>query len=259
MKKILALLISGGLVFASGMAMAESHEGESDEANVATPIEMYACKYNEGKGRDDVRKVHKQWNAWADKQGMNDYSAWHLDPYYTSPQQEFDAIWLGGSSKAKAMGAAQDKWLAGGGKVQEAFNEVITCDTHAAYAVLQMKKPPKRDNPSNVVITFSDCTMSEGVTFDDLYMPLKEWGEYKGANGSTAGMWVFFPAFGGGGEKFDFKWATAYQNLEDMGADWDQFSESGWQKANELFPGTIDCDSARAYLATNVRMAEDSE
>ncbi len=87
-----------------------------------------------------------------------------------------------------------------------------------------------------------------------------EWGKYKGDNGSTAGMWVFFPSFGGGGEEFDFKWVTAHQNLEDMGADWDQFSESGWEKANELFRGKLDCDSSRTYLATNRRMAaEDDE
>ena len=101
--------------------------------------------------------------------------------------------------------------------------------------------------------------MSDGVTFDDLYMPLIEWGKYKGENGSTAGMWVFFAAYGGGGEEFDFKWVTAHQNLEDMGADWDQYSEAGWQKGNELFAGKLSCDSSRTYLVTSRRMAEDDE
>ena len=70
---------------------------------------------------------------------------------------------------------------------------------------------------------------------------------------------MFFPAFGGGGEEFEFKWVTAHQNLEDMGADWDHFNESGWEKANELFRGKLLCDSSRAYIATNQRMAKDED
>lgn len=166
---------------------------------------------------------------------------------------------LAARKKLKRWGRIQDNWVATGGKAQDAFNEAISCDTHAGYAVLQMKAPPKRDNPSNVVISFSDCDMAGDATFDDMYPAMIEWGKYKGDNGSTAGMWVFFPAYGGGGEDFAFKWVTAYQNLEDLGSDWDQYSESGWQKGNELFAGKLDCDSARTYLATNRRMAKDDD
>ena len=260
MKKLLTAIVSCGLLLSAGIAVADEHAGEADEANVATPVEMFACKYNEGKGPADLDAATKNWNAWADKNGVDDYSAWTLVPYYSGPEQDFDVLWLGGSDNAKTLGRVQDTWLATGSKEAEGFAEVVTCDGHAAYAVLRIKKPPKRDNPSNVVISFSDCNTAEGVTFDDLYLSLIEWGKYKGENGSTGGMWVFFPSFGGGGEEFDFKWVTAHQNLEDMGADWDQFSESGWKKANELFAGKLQCDSSRAYLATNRRMAaEDDE
>ena len=90
-------------------------------------------------------------------------------------------------------------------------------------------------------------------------MPMIEWGKYMGENGSKAGMWVFLAAYGGGGEEFDFKWVEAHQNLEDLGTDWDHFSEGGWEKGNELFAGKVSCDSARAYLTTSVRMAEGDE
>ena len=260
MKKLITALASCTLLLLAGIGIADEHEGEADEANVATPLEMFACTYNEGKGPADLDAATKKWNAWADKNGVDDYSAWTLVPYYSGPEQEFDVLWLGGSENAKTMGRVQDMWLATGSKEAEGFAEAITCDSHGAYAVLRMKTPPKRDNPSNVVISFSDCNTAEGVSFDDMYMPLKEWGEYKGEHGSTAGMWVFFAAYGGGGEEFDFKWVTAHQNLEDMGADWDQYSKSGWEKANELFAGKVQCDSSRTYLATNRRTAaEDDE
>ena len=255
MKRLVTALVSCSLMLSGGAGIADEHEGEANEANVATPVEMFVCKYNEGKGPADLDAAAKNWNAWADKNGVDDYSAWTLVPYYSGPEQDFDVLWLGGSDNARTLGRVQDTWLATGSKEAQGFAEVISCDMHAAYAVLRMKKPPKRDNPSNVVISFSDCNTSEGVTFDDLYVPLTEWGKYKGDNGSTAGMWVFFPSYGGGGEEFDFKWVTAHQNLEDMGADWDQFSQSGWQKAGELFAGKLQCDSSRTYLATNRRMA----
>ncbi len=259
MKRTITALVAGGLALSFGTILADGHEGGEGEPNVAAPVETFACKYNEGKGPADLDKAVDSFNKWADKQGIEDYSAWTLVPYYFSPNQEFDVLWLGASPKAQSLGKIQDAWLATGGKEQEAFADVITCDGHGAFAALQVKQPPEREDPSQIVVAFSDCNIADGVTFDDLYDPLMEWGKYKGEHGSTAGMWVFFPAFGGGGEEFDFKWVTAHQNLADMGADWDQYSESGWEKGNALFAGKVDCDSGRAYISTNRRMAKSDD
>lgn len=259
MKKKLTVLVSCGLALSLGVGVADEHEGDAMEPNVATAIEMYACKYNEGKGAADLEAPIKKFNAWADKKGIKNYSVWTLVPYYAGSEQDFDVLWLGGSEKASALGRVQDMWLSTGSKEQEGFNDVVTCDSHGGYSVLQMKEPPERKNPSSVVISFSDCNTAEGTTFDDLYMPLIEWGKYMGEHGSTAGMWVFFPTYGGGGEEFDFKYVDAFQNLEDLGADWDHMNESGWQKANELFAGKVHCDSSRSYIATNRRRAADDE
>jgi len=259
MRKLLTGLVSGGLLFAMGIVVADEHEGDAAEPNVATPVETFSCKFNEGKGQADLDVAIKKWNAWADKEGIDDYSAWTLTSYYSGPDQDFDVLWLGGSEKAKTLGRIQDTWLGSGGKAAEAFDEAISCNAHGNFAVLQMKAPPKRDDPSNIVISFSDCNVEDGASFGDLYEPIIEWGKYRGDNGSTAGMWVFFPAYGGGGEEFDFKFVSAYQNLEDQGADYDQYNEGGWQKGEELFAGKLNCDSSRVYLATNQRMAKDDD
>ncbi len=86
-----------------------------------------------------------------------------------------------------------------------------------------------------------------------------DWAKYRDGHGSTAGQWVLFPWYGGGGEEFDFKYVQAWQNLADQGADYDQINEGGWEKVNELFRGMLACDANRVYLATNVRMAEDND
>lgn len=259
MKKILIMLAFGGLVCiaGAGSALADSHvEGE---LKPASPLELFACTYNEGKGPADLDQAAAAWNAWADKHDLNGYSAWTLVPYYSGPEQEFDALWIGGSSKAATLGAAQDLWLATGSKEMQGFNDVWTCDAHANYATLQFKKPPERENPNNAVVSFTDCNMAEGVVFDDLVPSLMEWAAYREGHGSTSGMWVLFPAYGGGGEAFDFKFVAAWQNLAEQGADYDQYNESGWKKGNELFQGKVSCDSSRVYLATNRRMAESGD
>jgi hypothetical protein len=260
MKSVLTTIVSAGLMLCFGSVFADSHDGDEGEANVASPMEMFACSYNDGKGPADLDAATKKWNAWADKQGISDYSAWTLVPYYSSSEQDFDVLWFGAADKAQVLGKVQDSWIATGAKEAEGFAEVITCDTHAAYSVLMMKQPPERDGDSgDLVVTFSDCNTAEGVSFDDLYNPMIEWGKYGAENESKAGHWVFFPAYGGGKETFDFKWVEAYENLEDLGADWDQFNESGWQKANELFQGKLSCDSSRAYLATSRRQASSDD
>lgn len=259
MRKYLFALSAAGLLLSAGTGIADEHKGGAEEANVASPMEIFTCKYNPGQDRSDLDAAIEQWNKWGDKAGISDYSAWILAPYYSGPEQDFDVIWLGGSAKAKDMGRAQDAWIGTGGAVQRAFDEAITCDSHGAFAVLRIKQPPERDDADNLVVSFSDCNMAEDVSFEDLYMPLMKWGKYKGEHGSTAGMWVFFAAYGGGGEEYDFKWVRAYQNFADLGADWDQQNESGWRKANDLFAGKVSCDSARAYLATNVRRAKDND
>lgn len=256
MKRVLTTIVAGGLLLSVSVGLADSHEAEMDEANFARPVEMFACRYNEGKGPADLDAVIKKWNAWGDKQDLEDYWAWTMVPYYFGPEQEFDVLWLGASPDATTLGRNQDKWLATGGKVQASYNEVINCDNHGNYAVLQMKKSPKREDPSRGVVAFSDCKMAEGVTFDDMYPALEQWSAYLTEHGSKSGMFVFFPAFGGGGEKFDFKWVNSHQNLEELGEDYDHYSKEGWAKANELFGGKLECDSSRAYLSTTQRMPE---
>lgn len=258
MKNLLMVIATGGLICTLGTstALADSHE---NGLKPASPIEMFACSFNEGMGPGDLDKAVDGWNAWADKSGLTDYSAWTLVPYYSGPKQDFDVLWLGGASKAAALGRAQDLWLATGGDAMKGFNDVMECATHANYATLQFKKPPERKNPGNVVVSFTDCNLSDGVVFNDIVPSLMEWADYRGSHGSTSGMWVMFPAYGGGGETFDFKFVAAWQNLEEQGADYDQYNESGWKKGNELFQDKVSCDSSRVYLATNHRMADSDD
>jgi len=254
MKRFLLFLLSGGLVVSAGFNTAIA----ADDSDSAAAVEIFTCSYADGKNAADLDKVIGKWNKWADKAGYSDYSAWTLTPFYASPEQDFDIIWLGATPTGKSMGEVQDKWIATGGSVGEEFDSVTPCNSHSLAAALQFKDPPKREDPSTAVLDFSDCSIGDGYHFStDVAPALKAWSEFRTEQGSTAGMWVFFPVNGGGGEEFDFKLVVSHGNYAEQGADFDSYDPA---KAREIFPyGLLDCDSSRSYIATNRRMAESDD
>ena len=249
MHKSLLMLASSCVLVLGGLNSAYAQDDDK-----AAPVELYTCSYADGKGPADLDKVVAKWNKWADEQGLADYSAWTLTPFYSSPEQDFDVLWLGVSNTAEGMGAGQDMWLAKGGAIQKEFNSVIPCDAHSLMAAMQFKAPPDRESPSSIVLDFSDCTIGEGKHFStDVAPALKAWGEFREGHDSTAGIWALFPVYGGGGEEFDFKYVVSHGNYAEQGADFDAYDSA---KAREIFPyGMLSCDSSRSYVAKNRRRA----
>lgn len=248
--KLRRLAVACAVLTLSAGAVAQD-EGDAAEEVSIFPVEIYACKYHEGKGSADLDQWVAKWNAWADGV-LAPYSAWTLTPFYYGSSQDFDFIWLGVSPDAATMGRAQDAYLTQAGNLNAEFGQFGTCDAHGNFATMNFKEPPD-DDAATVVLNFSDCSAKEGKTFDDVYPALKAWSEYRSAHGSTAGMWVMWPAYGGGDADFDFKFVTSYRNYERLGEDYDQYGREGYQKAEELFAELVDCDEARSYVATQRR------
>jgi len=250
MSKTLVSSFMIGLLILTGSATVSAQ----DNANRVIPVELFTCKYNDNKGPGDLDKVIDKWNKWADKEGLDDYAAWTLTPYYFGPDQEFDMIWLGAGKDAVALGKAQDAYLAEDVGLHAAFNEVLTCDAHVNYASLNFKAPPKGKTPDNNVLTFSNCTYKEGASFSALEAAMGDWSKHLAGEGSTAGIWHWYPAYGGGGEEFSFKWLESYENLAELGADYERFGNGGGVAVSgRLFGHLLDCDSNRAYLAKSRR------
>ena len=242
------MLLSGSLIVAAGLNTAAAQ----DDGDAAVPVELYICSYTEGHGPTDLDVVTAKWNAWADGQGLDDYTAWTLTKFYSGPEQEFDFIWLGVTPTAQAMGAGQDSWIRTGGDVAAEFARISTCPTHTNMASLQFKAPGEREDPVNTVVAFSDCNIAEGKTFDDVAPAIAAWSEFRTGQGSQAGHYVLFPAYGGGGEEYDFKYVSSHANFEEQGIDYDNFDP---EKNSELFEGLLECDSSRVYITQNRRMA----
>ncbi len=253
MKKILLSTFFASLVFFVGSGGVSAQ----DDGMLIIPVELYTCTYNNRQGPDNLDRVVDKWNAWADRNAGDDYAAWTLTPYYFGPEQEFDVIWMGAGKNAVALGRAQDLYLAKDEGLAEDFEEVLDCDGHSNFASVNYKAPPEGATPANSVLTFSDCKYSEGATFSAVSAAMDEWSQYLSDEGSTTGIWHWYPAYGGGGEEFDFKWLQAFEDFEGLGADYDRYATGGgFRTRGRLLNHLIDCDSSRAYLAQSRRFVQ---
>jgi hypothetical protein len=250
MKNLLSpigLVVAITVLSFSGSALAQE---ESEQGSAIFPVEIYTCNFHDGKGSADLDRWVSDWNAWLDGD-PEPYSAWTLTPFYFGEEQDFDFIWLGTSPDGAALGRAYDKYLANP-SLNAGFAEFAHCGAHSNFATMNVKQPPD-DDAKSFVLNFSDCKIAEGKSFDDVAPALAAWSEYRAGHGSQAGMWVMWPAYGGGTAEFDFKFITSYRSYASLGADYDQYGKEGYKKGDELFVGLVDCNDARSYIAVERR------
>ena len=243
------------LAIGSGTAFAEHHE----DGFKVIPVDLYTCKYNEKMGPEDLDAYAAKFNAWADAKGLNDVSVWTLTPYYfgAGDNSGFDFIWMIAGKTAVALGKTHDTWVAESDGLEVEANEVASCAGHSNFASVNYKATPEGETPADSLITFSDCNYDEGATFEQLGTAMDAWSAYLVENGSEAGIFHWYPQYGGGGEKFDFKWLEVHGNFEAMGGDYELYGNGrGFETYNELVGPLVTCDASRVYQAKSRRFTQ---
>lgn len=247
------LLVSLSLLF-SAPAFAQA---TNDGIGKIVPVELFVCSYRDGQDEGDLNRVIARWSKFMDDNGVNNYAAWTLSPYFYGADQNFDFIWMGASADGNAMGAGIDLWLSKGGELQGQFNAVADCNTHVLLSSAMYKAPPDGETPSSAVISMTDCKINEGRSYREVRMADVKWAEYLTNQGSKMGYFHWFPVFGGGNADFDYKVVSAQQNFTDLGADFEHFANGGGRAvARDIFANVDTCDDARVYLATPRRTAQ---
>lgn len=220
------------------------------------PVHIYTCSYRDGQGPAELESVIDRWTKYADDNRIENYAAWTLTPYYFTSEQAFDVIWLGAYADGNAMGKSEDTWLASGAELRAAIDQVVDCDAHVALASAMYKAPADGATPQSGLLTFSDCSLNEGYTYEDIKAAEVKWAAHLERTGSKSGYWHWFPMFGGGDADFDYKLVTAYSNFAEIGADFERFANGGGREVSRETFGEIDeCDDARVYVLQNRRMA----
>ena len=253
-KSLLFTATTSALVFSFATASAQ----DDDSARTFVPVDTYTCNYNDGKGSADLDVAVDGWNAWMDEQGSDNYFAMTMTPHYYGAET-FNVGWLGFAPTAEELGAGADNFAANGQAQGAAFAGAITCETHSNFASMEIKAPPERTSPDSLVLGFSDCSIEDGTSFDEVFTALDAWSAYQEESGYQNGSWVFFPAYGGGAVEFDFKMLSAWDSHADRGKDYDLYANGGgYQKRGELMGDLLDCDVSRIYDgAVRRRIAED--
>jgi hypothetical protein len=235
--------------------MAHAQVSEESMGKIV-PVELYVCNFKEGKGQADFDAAAAEFNTFMDKRKAKGYAAWQLTPYYHGADQNFDLIWMGASSDGKTMGRDTHAYLTEGGDVAAGFAEVMDCPVHVGLASAMYQSPPKNDTPTSAIMTMSDCSMNEGTRYSDIRSGEIAWAAYRKENGSKAGMWHWYPDFGGGDQDFDYKIVYAYPDFQELGVDWEMVANGGGRaKSDSIFGDLDECDDARVYVARSIRAA----
>lgn len=240
-----------GLLLASAPVLAQV---SADGMGKVVPVELYACKFQEGKDNADLDKVVARWNEFADDSGMDDYSAWLLTPFFFTSEQDFDILWLGAFRDGNAMGAGLQNWITNGREVAAAFGEVVDCGAHVAYSSAMYKAPQGGNAPESGFITMMDCKLNEGHRYGDVKAAELKWADHLAKSGSKAAYYHWMPMFGGGDAEFDYKVVSAYPDFKEVGSDVENFAnEGGRDVSREIFGDIDECDDARVYVTRNIR------
>ena len=258
MSRSIITILSAGILTLVSAGHVEAQD--NDRLAKFVPTELWACNYNEGHGSDDLDAVAGKWSAYMDESEADAYAAWTLTPQYFSDEQDFDVLWLGAWTDGNAMGQGRDNYHATGGAIMAEFGKVMDCGAHLGFVSRAYKLPPDNDaGPQNTgVITFTNCSMEEGATYDTVVAGLSAWAKTLGDNGSESAMYQWWPAYGGGGEStFDFKLLGIHANHASLGADLELVGNGGlWRKRMELVGEQFDCDVSRVYDAKLRRAAQ---
>jgi hypothetical protein len=231
---------------------------QEDDGFLVIPTEIYVCSYNDGQGPAELEKVIGVWNQYMDKNQVDTYSAWTLTPFYFGEEQEFDFLWMGAWKNGNAMGAGTDMWLSSGGEVAARFAKVATCNAHINSASVNYKLPPDGQTPDTGVLSYTNCNMHDGVTYEQVSAASREWAQVLTDAGSSVALYHQFPVFGGGGDdEPDFRILEAYANHAELGADYERMGNGRlYMKSGELFDSLMTCDSSRIYNARNRRFVK---
>ncbi len=243
------------LTIGSGAVMAEHHE----DGFKVVPVDLYACTYNEKKGPKDLDAYSARFNTWADAKGLDEISVWTLTPYYYGPGDNsgFDFIWMIAGKTAIALGETHDMWVTADDGLAKMAGEIANCSGHSNYASINYKPTPEGKTPEDSLISFSDCNYDEDATFEALSDAMDAWSEHLAGNGSKAGIFHWYPVYGAGGEKFDFKWLEVHGSFAAMGGDYELYGNGrGYKKYGELVGPLVTCDAARVYQAKSRRFTQ---
>ena len=248
MRKILISLATAIVLATSGVSIGFAQD---DGAPQFRPVEMWACSFRDGKDQGDLDKVYE---GLVEASGDTAYAAWHLDPYFAGNLVDsFDFLYLGAWADSSTMGGDVAGSTTTYAEANEDWNKALDCSglMFASTMVQEIGGEPSGDG--SFVLTVSDCNVAHGRTSAQAMGALNRFNDYRVANGSAVGTFVWFPVYGGGNAEFDFKLVHAYSGGQAMGDGLQWYVDNqAYNVSNAMMDGLLQCDEARMYNGSTI-------
>lgn len=215
------------------------------------PVELWACAFRDRKDQDDMNEVYEMIEA---NGGDTAYAAWQLNRFVTGNLgQNLDFIYLGAWADYAAMGAdLEDVWQ-NHPEIDAAWEEVVDCQG-LMFASLEIQGlSESADGDDNFLLEIRDCKTGEGVGNGQAVNAIRQYNDYRVANGLAVSTFVWFPTHGGGDAEFDFKIAAAFDGPRAWGdaGQW-FFDNAAYRTRGDIGDGILACDEARLYSGTTL-------
>ena len=135
MKLLIALLMAllATLVFADD----HSESVSSGEASV----ELWVCKYQDGKTIEDLRAWYKDFNVLSDKMDNPNFRSWLWTPYFVSELDAADVVVATAFPNLESMGQSMQEFFGGAetGALFARYESIVACDGRELWMVEQMR------------------------------------------------------------------------------------------------------------------------
>ena len=218
-------------------------------------LETFACNFMPGKDRDDMLTWAAKWDERATEIFSAPYMGMLNSPFLMNPSdQQHDIYWVGVSPNFAALGAVQDDYNSKAGKLQNALQRVVDCDSHAMWALTTVRGNGNSAPPSNGVATFQACSLSDGKTVGDLLAADAKMNAFLDKINHESPMWRWWPISGlESATEADFFEVSGNTSLKQKGEMMDNFVKNGGLIAQaSIYSDLIQCNPMGTDLFTLV-------
>ena len=133
------LLITLLMAMLANAVFADDHS-ESMSSGEA-PVELWVCKYQDGKTIEDLRAWYKDFNVLSDKMDNPNFRSWLWTPYFVSELDAADVVVATAFPNLESMGQSMQEFFGGAetGALFARYESIVACDGRELWMVEQMR------------------------------------------------------------------------------------------------------------------------
>ena len=205
-------------------------------------VEGFACKFQAGRGFDDLRAGVQYWNQQMDALGVDNYFSGIAVPIRANVEEDF--YWIGVTPDLNAMGTGLQNYLTSteGQAANARLQQIAQCRPNLFIADQLMDALPEEPDDRRAALQFHACTLHEGKSLDDAQRAEKNWVSVAESQGAQVDVSRWTPWMAN--TPADVVYVVINDDLTTLAAretTWLTSSES--QAVDEQFEKIMNCES----------------